>query len=153
MNRKDVLLRIWDIANQTESWYAPVQKALENVDAAQAVWKPEDLAEFNSIQEITHHLLYYKARFLSRLTHSDFEHLADNEATFVAGLSMGWKEVREELQKTNSEIMEYLLTLQDADLDRLQPKEAIGLQVMDLATHDAYHAGQIVLIRKLQGAW
>ncbi len=66
---------------------------------------------------------------------------------------MGWKEVREELQKTNSEIMEYLLTLQDADLDRLQPKEAIGLQVMDLATHDAYHAGQIVLIRKLQGAW
>ena len=101
MNRKDVLLRIWDIANQTESWFAPVQKALDKVDAAQAVWKPEDIAEFNSIQEITHHLLYYKARFLSRLTGSAFETLADNEETFIAGLSMDWEEIKEKLYFTN----------------------------------------------------
>lgn len=108
----------------------------------------------NSIpSRITHHLLYYKARFLSRLTDSTFETLADNEATFIAGLSMDWEEIREELYTTNSKILEYLLSLEDSDLDKLQPKEAIGQQVMDLATHDAYHAGQMVLIRKLQGAW
>lgn len=153
MTRKEVLLKLWDIANQSENWFAPVQKALKNVDAIQAVWKPDGLNGFNSIQEITHHLLYYKARFLSRLTGTDFEYLADNEATFILGLSMEWDEVKEELFKTNSRILEYLLTLQDDDLDRLQPQEAIGQQVMDLATHDAYHAGQLVLIRKLQGAW
>ncbi len=153
MNRKKVLLRLWEISNQTESWFAPVQKALENVDEAQAVWKPADITEFNSIQEITYHLLYYKARFLSSLTGSAFETLADNETTFIAGLSMDWEKIKRELYVTNFKIVEYLQTLQDSDLDSLLPKETIGQQVMDLAAHDAYHAGQIVLIRKLQGAW
>jgi uncharacterized damage-inducible protein DinB len=153
MNRKDVLIQAWQIANEKESWFAPVRKALENVDVAQASWKPEGIEGFNSIQEITHHLLYYKSRFLSRLTGSEFESVTDNEATFVTSSSRNWEEIRDTLFDTNTQILEYLLTLYDSDLDALKPKAAIGQQVLDLATHDTYHAGQIVLIRKLQGKW
>ena len=153
MTRKEVLLKIWEVSNDVESWFVPIRKALENVDAEQAAWKPEGMAGFNSIQEITHHLFYYKARFLCRLAGINFETMADNEATFIAGLAWGWEEVREELFSVNSKIVSHIQSLKDADLDRLQPEEAIGQQVLDLATHDAYHAGQVILIRKLQGAW
>jgi uncharacterized damage-inducible protein DinB len=153
MNRKEVLIQAWKIANDVESWFAPVKKALENVDAAQATWKPEGIKDFNSIQEITLHLLYYKTRFWSRLTGSEFESLSDNEATFTAGISKNWEEIRNELYDVNTKIMDYLLNLEDSDLDNPKPKAPIGQQVLDLATHDAYHSAQLVLIRKLQGAW
>ncbi len=153
MNRKEILLKTWEVSNEVESWFVPIRKALENVNADQAAWKPEGVSDFNSIQEITHHLLYYKARFLSRLTDTDFETMEDNEATFIAGLSWEWEEVRAELFAVNAKIVAHIQTLDDADLDRLKPKAAISQQVLDLATHDAYHAGQLVLIRKLQGTW
>lgn len=153
MNRKEVLLQAWQIANESESWFAPVRKALENVSAAQAGWKPEGIDGFNSIKEITYHLLYYKTRFLSRLKGSEFESLPDNEATFIAGISKDWKEIREELFAVNATIRNLLIYLEDSDFDKSKPKAAIDQQVLDLATHDAYHAGQIVLIRKLQGSW
>ena len=153
MNRKEVLLKTWQIANEKESWFAPVRKALENINASQALWKPAGLEGFNSIMEITHHLLYYKLRFLARLKETAFEQMATNEATFVARLSMDWDKVRDELFNTNSQIVDYLQGLEDSDLDAPKPKAALGQQVLDLATHDAYHSGQIVLIRKLQGNW
>lgn len=153
MNRKEILLKTWDVSNEVESWFVPIRKAIENVNADQAVWKPEGVSDFNSIQEITHHLFYYKARFLTRLAGVDFETVANNEVTFIAGLSWKWEEVREELFSVNSKIVNLIQSLKDADIDQLQPEEAIGQQLLDLATHDAYHAGQLVLIRKLQGAW
>ncbi|WP_158861299.1 DinB family protein [Lunatibacter salilacus] len=153
MTRKEVLLKSWEISNDMENWFVPIRKALENVDAKQAVWKPEGIADFNSIQEITHHLFYYKARFLCRLCGIDFESVANNETTFLAGLAWEWEEVKQELFSVNSKIVTHIQSLKDADLELQQPEEAIGQQVLDLATHDAYHAGQLVLIRKLQGAW
>lgn len=153
MTRKDVLLKTWHIANERESWFAPVRKALESVNANQALWKPAGVEGFNSILEITHHLLYYKLRFLARLKETDFDQLASNEATFVAGLSMDWDKVRDELFNANKQIEDYLQGLEENALDTPKPKAAIGQQVLDLATHDAYHSGQIVLIRKLQGSW
>lgn len=153
MTRKDVLLKAWEVSNDIESWFVPIRKAIENVNAEQAAWKPEGVSGFNSIQEITHHIFYYKARFLCRLAGIDFETVTDNEVTFIAGLTWDWEEVREELFSVNSKIVAHIESLKDADFDQLQPKEAIGQQLLDLATHDAYHAGQLVLIRKLQGAW
>lgn len=153
MTRKDVLFRTWQIANEQESWFAPVRKALENVNANQALWKPAGVEGFNSILEITHHLLYYKLRFLARLRETDFEQLDTNEATFVAGLSLDWEKIRDELFNTNKQIVDCLKGLGENDLDTPKPKATIGQQVLDLATHDAYHSGQIILIRKLQGSW
>lgn len=153
MTRKDVLLRTWQISNEQESWFAPVRKALENVNANQALWKPAGVEGFNSILEITHHLLYYKLRFLARLRETNFEQLDTNEATFVAGLSLDWEKIRDELFNTNKQIVDCLKGLGENDLDTPKPKATIGQQVLDLATHDAYHSGQIILIRKLQGSW
>lgn len=101
MDRKEVLMIAWEVANERDDWFAAIRKALENVDAEQAAWKPSGISGFNSIQEIVHHLLYYKARFLSRLTGTDFETAVDNEATFVTGFSMEWEKVRQELFVTN----------------------------------------------------
>lgn len=46
-----------------------------------------------------------------------------------------------------------LISLQEAELDRLTPSLPIWQQYQNILLHDAYHTGQIVQIRKLQGSW
>ena len=151
MDTKTFALTTWDICSQNESWFPTLHMVLE-VDLETASWKP-DMPGMNSIQEIGRHLLYYKARFLSRLQDTDFELLPTNEATFSAFPELSWSEVKEKIHALDTEIPAIAGNLSDHEMNQVKPKETIARQILDLATHDAYHAGQILLLRKLQGAW
>lgn len=154
MTRKEVLLATWDMSVSTERWFAPLDKALKGADLDEAEWLHESEG-FNSIKEIVCHLIYYKERFLSRLEMSQHNALPTNEATFRQGelVKLQWHELLERLTMANANIRQHILQLDEESLDKPLPKAPIGAQLLDLAVHDAYHSGQIVLIRKLQGRW
>jgi hypothetical protein len=46
-----------------------------------------------------------------------------------------------------------LSAMSDADFDRLFSQTSLGLSTFNIIMHDAFHTGQIVQTRKLQGSW
>jgi uncharacterized damage-inducible protein DinB len=155
MQRKDILIHGWDFACDVEGWYPPLNASLEDVDFKQAQWKPD--GKSHTIGELVNHLLYYKKRFLFRLENKEWTTtIGSNDDTFQTAKYTtfeAWNSAVAELRSVNQSIREKLARLEDRDLDSPLPKDPIGGQVLSLVMHDAYHTGQIILIRKLYGSW
>lgn len=154
--RKEILLRCWTTAYNQEGWYPPLKDALDGLTSGEAEHK--GTPELHSVRELVNHILYYKDRFLHRLERTKFNpNYETNDETFeevppdYAGESWDAQLVR--LGNVHNRIAALIANLNDGELDKLVPEESIGAQVLDLAFHDAYHTGQIVLLRKLQGRW
>jgi uncharacterized damage-inducible protein DinB len=154
--KKDILIQAWDYCYDVEGWYPPLRNALEEVDGSQAIWRPEGEAS-NTIREIVNHLFYYKRRFLFRLEEKTWPYkITSNDQTFWPGehtMQLTWDKLVEELASVHGQIRAKISALADDKLDSKLPDDTIGQQIMILATHDAYHTGQIILIRKLYGSW
>jgi uncharacterized damage-inducible protein DinB len=134
-----------------------VRNALEGVTANQAAWKPE--GSDNSIWETLAHISYYNNAYLLRFKGVDYKYdVADNEETFRSG------EVTEEAWRVEVENFDGIMTewrrlLEAADETKLD--EAVSAEnasswaelIANVNAHNAYHGGQILLLRKLQGSW
>lgn len=154
MDRKSILLQYWQLAAESEGWYPPYADALKDVDAALAGWKPEGKAA-NTIWETVTHVTHFKERLLRRIQDLSDPEIADNDATFVVKGSgeADWQDAVAKLFAVHSELYRRLEGMEETELDKPGPSRPIGAQFMDLIVHDAYHTGQIILIRKLKGAW
>jgi uncharacterized damage-inducible protein DinB len=148
MSIRNLLLQNWDFCMEEEGWYPPLQPALKDVSLEQALWKPAEGAA-NSIWENVQHLLYYKERLLARLrgTSDSFNLSNDETFRFPVASSEGWEYAKNKLFDAHAALR--------SELDRLPEDEleADPQHMMSLITHDAYHTGQIVFLRKLQGSW
>lgn len=156
MNKIDLLLHEWDHCYNKEDWYPPLADVLRGVTAAQASWRPEGEAA-NTIWETVHHLTFYKQRFLKRITGKEAEYPegVTNDDTFSVTEEGedAWQEALACMESVHNHLREVLAELKDEEFERLVPKNPLGLWATSLVMHDAYHTGQIVLIRKLQGSW
>ncbi len=154
MDRKAILSNYWRLTTESEGWYPPYVDALKDVNVALASWRPEGEAA-NTIWETINHITYFKERLLRRLQGLPDRAIADNDETFIVrGQSEAeWQESLDKLFGVHRELGQVLEGLGEEDLDRPLPKEPIVTQFLNLIVHDAYHTGQIILIRKLKGAW
>ncbi|WP_199614105.1 DinB family protein [Paenibacillus alkalitolerans] len=156
MDKKAFLLHGWDICYDKEDWYPPLAEALKGVTAEQANWKPEG-ASINTIWENVQHLMFYKERFLKRLTgeEKEFPQGITNDDTFAAASAdpSAWEETVRKMDEIHKSIRGIIVGYGDDDLEREIPKRPVGTSLFSLILHDAYHTGQIIQIRKLQGSW
>ena len=157
MNRIDLLIHEWDFTYDKEDWYPPIQHALSGLTAAQASWRPPGEAA-NTIWENVSHLLYYKERFLERLKGNDPVPTANNNDDTFANVGESddeeaWQATLARLKAVHEGVREVLTSLTEKDFDRPAPTVSLGTSVTSIIMHDAYHTGQIVQIRKLQGSW
>ncbi|KON90022.1 hypothetical protein AF332_26555 [Sporosarcina globispora] len=152
MNRTDLLLRMLDTTFDKESWYAPFKPAIEGLTAEQARWRPAgDTAK--TIWENVNHLIYYKERLAANLEGREWSQNLDGDETFclteqsnedkewiavVERAEMVQRSLREALSKTATEVLE---------------QNSLEEKLLDIMLHDAYHTGQIIQIRKMQGSW
>lgn len=149
MNIRELLLQYWDNSMEQEDWYPPLGPALKEVTLEQAVWKP-GMGAANSIWENVQHLLYYKERILGRMTDPDGlpAHIGNEETFLIPEISeQAWEEARTKLEQLHAQLRSQLERMPEDELER-EPE-----RFQSLITHDAYHTGQIVLLRKLQGSW
>lgn len=148
MNMREVLLKNWDYCMEQEDWYPPMLHALKDVTVEQALWKPQGQA-VNSIWENVQHLLFYKERLLERLDGKQGKTVESNDDTFRMDDSSekGWKSSKERLNEVHAALRVKLEQMTDEQL------EDSPQRILSLITHDAYHIGQIIMLRKLQGSW
>lgn len=159
MNRIDLLRAQLDSTYDQEDWYPPLQPALTGLTAEQASWRPAGEAA-NTIWENVNHLLFYRERLVIRLQGGEpTQGYADNDATFAPGdpspdPEAAWQAAVRKTEEVHRELKAALSSLSDGDLERSGPNgRPIGDTVMAMLMHDAYHTGQIVQIRKMQGSW
>ena len=133
-------------AHDQQDWFVPVKPALDGVTAAQASWKPQ--GGDHSIGQLANHLLFWNSQQLAKFKRATPAKLdGNNDETFNAFDQAHWDEIRANLDRVLSELEKLVGGADDKSLQSWAP--TLGR----IATHNAYHTGQILILRKMQGAW
>jgi uncharacterized damage-inducible protein DinB len=143
---KSVLVNQVKTTHDKEDWFVPLNIALKGVTAEQAIWK--DGSENHSIGQLANHLLFWNERQLKVFKGEKNEPFnGNNDETFNAFTKEQWAQT---VKKLDDVLMEIEKIVQNADEASLKNwAETIG----NISTHNAYHTGQIIFVRKLQGSW
>jgi uncharacterized damage-inducible protein DinB len=159
MTTKQLLLEQFSSCFNQPDWFVSLTTALNGLNAEQAA--EHDGRSNNSIWQIVNHLIYWNTRYLNRFMGIPNPEAKDNnDATFegerISGTEEQWNET---IKKINEVMSEWEKSLKKADESKLELKPIkdsegswysyIGL----INTHNAYHIGQIVTIRKQQHSW
>ncbi|MFI8685741.1 DinB family protein [Rossellomorea sp. NPDC077527] len=152
MNRTDLLLRMLDTTFDKESWYAPFKSAIEGLTAEQACWKPDGEAT-KTIWENVNHLIYYKERLTAKLEGRERTNSLDGNETFYLTKQLNedkeWRAVVERVETAHRGLREAL----SKTTGEILQEDSLEGKLLDIMLHDAYHTGQIIQIRKMQGSW
>ncbi|TMU85825.1 DinB family protein [Bacillus sp. BHET2] len=152
MNRIDLLLRMLDTTYDKESWYAPFKYAIEGLTAEQASWRPDGKAT-KTIWENVNHLIYYKERLTAELEDREWTNNLDGNDTFYLTEQVNddeeWKAVVEHVETAHRGLRESLSKTTDEGIE----EDSLEEKLLDIMLHDAYHTGQIIQLRKMQGSW
>lgn len=144
------------LANANDlSWYIPFSESVANLSEEDAFWKPNK--ESNSIAEIVQHLLYWNETWQMRYQKSHVDAvppIVDNNKSFIIPKNETFTDLKEQLLEVLLQ-WQNLLTEEklESDIEGF-PETAKWWEVIgNLSTHNAYHIGQIIYIRKLQKSW
>lgn len=131
-------------------WQAGLYQLVSDINLGQAVWKPSD--ERNSIWKILKHITFWKFAILSdakgkplsvdERRAGDWRDIPDMPTEEL------WQTELKELKDTHEEFKEFLRNF-GMELFNTENEEANYLR--ENLCHDPYHAGQIGLLRVLQG--
>jgi uncharacterized damage-inducible protein DinB len=156
VNMQELLLMELKESFEEESWYPPLGPALKGVTAAQACWRPPGEAA-NTIWETLHHMLVYKEILLRRMRSEQVTGgPATNDETFAGGSpddEAGWATIVARAEQVHRGLVEALGARSDADLLAVVGRAPLVVALSNIILHDAYHIGQLIQIRKLQGSW
>jgi len=143
---KKVLLDQLKTTHNKEEWFAPLNVAIEGVTVEQANWKEKGAD--HSIAELTTHIIFWNQEELSKfLGQPPTKFSGDNKETFSAVDKDSWPAT---VKKADSVMINWENAIEASDEKKLEAwYEIIG----HISTHNAYHTGQIVYIRKIQGSW
>lgn len=134
-----------------KAWHGPsVLGALRGVDAAAASWRPGP--ERHDIWELVLHLAFWKHEVRKRLGEdaSRFPRVGRNwPRPPERRTAAAWREDVALLRAEHAALVAWARGLDEAALAEPVRRTTRGETLFGIITHDAYHAGQIRLIRKL----
>ncbi len=149
-----LLLRIVEESYDRSTWNdTNLRSSIKGVSAHEARWRPRRARR--NVAEIVLHCAYWKYIVRRRL-------LGDRRQTFplkgsnwfevAARLTEGqWSDYVALLQEQHKKLCQTLRTLERELLYSSSSSRELTRQVFGVAMHDAYHTGQIRLIRALYG--
>jgi len=151
---KEILLYQWKAATKEADWFVPLETAIEGITTAQAAAKHNQ--QNNSIEEIVHHLIYWNELYLHRFKDgaSSFSEISNDE-TFKNPLQLTWEQA---CKKIRDILDEWINCIAGSDEDKLNSiisnkGKSWNIMICNLISHNAYHTGQIVTLRKEYNCW
>ena len=155
---KATLLEQFNACYDENGWFVALKNTVRNLSAQDAVWKPEKAD--NSIWGILAHLNFYNERYLKRFRGEAVDELIlENSETFSGAESASEAAWQAEVERFDAIMNDWRNALESADESKFEQvvsaenqspwAEIVGL----INTHNSYHGGQIVVLRKLQGSW
>jgi len=132
--------------------FTPFARALDGLSPEDAVRKPEGSP--HSVAEVVAHMVFWQERFLQMVD--------GGEPTPVPTASVGWPSVTADdwpglVARYLAGLERYRSIAQDAEELRrpLVPgrDRTVGAAIASYYVHDAHHLGQVILLRRMIGAW
>jgi hypothetical protein len=143
---KSVLLEQLKSTHNKQDWFVPVNQSIAGLTAEQAMWKEGNAN--HSIGQLANHLLFWDKQQLEKFNGEKGKSFSgNNDETFNSFDKNSWTSVVEQLDAVLTAWEKAIEAADDAKL--ITWYQTIG----NISTHNAYHTGQILYIRKQQGSW
>jgi uncharacterized damage-inducible protein DinB len=143
---KKILLEQLKKTHTQKDWFVPVNIAVEGLTAEQALW--DDKHGNHSVGQLTFHLAFWNQRQLEQfkgIKSAAFS--GNNEETFKGFDKAGWAQLTAKLDRILTDLETTVANANETQLKEWAPT------IANISTHNAYHTGQIIYVRKLQGVW
>jgi uncharacterized damage-inducible protein DinB len=143
---KSILLAQLHTTHDVKDWFVPANVAVAGLTAEQAKWT--DGSGNHSVGQLANHLIFWnlqQLRHFKNLPQPSFD--GNNDETFNSFDSKNWKATVQRLDSVLTAIEKAVEEANDAKL------QSWYVALSHITTHNAYHIGQMVFVRKLQGAW
>lgn len=151
---RSVLLAQLRSTNNKAEWFVPVTTAVAGLTPEQAKWIPKSNGPGNpapadhSVGMLAYHLLFWNTESLARFKGEKAAPVpSDNAETFNNFDATNWPAT---VQKLGAVLTAWEQAVESSDDAKIQAEAAT---IAHIGAHNAYHTGQIIEIRKLQGSW
>ena len=143
---KSVLLAQLKTTHNVQEWFVPINQSLEGLTPEQAIWKAKK--DDHSVAELATHLLFWDKQQLAKFKNVKGDAFdGDNTKTFSNLSKEEWATVLKQLDQVLTDMEKLIEQADDAQVANWSG------DISHISTHNAYHTGQILYIRKTQGSW
>jgi uncharacterized damage-inducible protein DinB len=146
MTLKGVLLEQLRSTHNKAEWFVPANTAVAGLTPAQASWT--DKSGNHSVGQLANHLVFWNRQALAKFKGEEptkFD--GNNDETFNDFDAKSWDRTVAELDAV---MTEWEKAVEAADDKKIAESAST---IAHIGTHNAYHIGQMVYVRKLQGVW
>jgi uncharacterized damage-inducible protein DinB len=143
---RGVLLEQLRTTHNSEDWFVPANVAVAGLTAEQAKWSPGKGQ--HSVGQLAYHLWFWDSRALA-----DFRgekppaFNGNNDETFNNFDAAQWDDL---VKKLDQVLSDWEKAVESADDKKLAENASL---IAHIGAHNAYHIGQILYVRKLEGVW
>ena len=142
---RSILLHELKTTHNQADWFVPINTAVDGLTAAQASWQPK--AGEHSSGQLAYHLLFWNRQNLQTLKGEHPGNVDNNDETFTKFDDKQWADTVKQLDQVMTDLEKLV---ESADEKQLS---SMATTISNICTHNAYHVGQILYVRKLQGSW
>ncbi|HLK28733.1 MAG TPA: DinB family protein [Puia sp.] len=143
---KSILLDQLKTTHNKQEWFVPAIPALDGLTPEQAMWRQD--TSNHSIGQLVNHLIFWDDEELAKFNgEKPVPFNGNNDETFATFDKSSWAAT---VKKLDEVLTKWEQSIEKADEAKLQKWYGI---IAHISTHNAYHIGQILYIRKLQGSW
>lgn len=154
MNYKSILIDQINACYNDKSWFIPLQKILIDVNAEQAALENEGK---QSMWSIVNHLIFWNEKWLERFNAEQFElnSTLNNDDTFYVNPNaindVEWKRT---LHRLEIVFRSWSKLIEECEYSKLNSEIPLYFNapwwgvISNLCIHNAYHIGQIMLLKK-----
>ena len=143
---RSILLEQLKTTHDVKDWFVPVNIALADMTPEQANWT--DGKGNHSVAQLATHLIFWNETLLAKFKGTKPpEYNGNNAETFSPVDKDSWPAT---LKKIDGIMKEWEKIVETADEATLKGWYST---IAHIGAHNAYHIGQILYVRKLQGSW
>jgi uncharacterized damage-inducible protein DinB len=143
---RSILLEQLKTTHNAKDWFVDANTAVAGLTPEQANWT--DGKGNHSVGQLAYHIVFWNQQVLAKLkgeTPAKFS--GNNDETFTNFDSKKWNDTVQQLDQVMKDLEKFVETADDQKL------QAAASTIAHVGTHNAYHVGQIVFVRKEQGSW
>ena len=143
---RGVLLEQLHTTHDQEDWFVPASIAVQGLTAEQARWSPGKGS--HSVGQLAYHLWFWNTRELEHFKGEKSPAFdGNNDQTFDNFTAAQWDDL---VKKLNQVLTDWDTAVAAADDQTIAKNASL---IAHVGAHNAYHVGQIIYVRKLEGVW
>lgn len=143
---KSILLDQLKSTHTNSDWFVCADVAVAGLTPEQASWT--DGKGNHSVGQLVYHIWYWNRRNLANIKGEKVEKFSgNNDDTFDKYDPKTWNETVQKMDAVLTELEQIVENADDAKL------ATIASTIQHISAHNAYHIGEIVMVRKEQGSW